>query len=54
MSGEATAKEVSYKPVDIEEDTPRKRLARFEYAKRSARETPGWCNITSECLITMV
>lgn len=25
MSSEATAKEVLYKPVDIEEDTPRKR-----------------------------
>ena len=35
MSSEATAKEVSYKPVDIEEDTPRKRLDSIECFMRS-------------------
>lgn len=41
MSSEATAKEVSYKPVDIEEDTPSKRLDSTVSCDQPAKRLAG-------------
>lgn len=41
MSSEATAKEVSYKPVDIEEDSPSKRLGSNVSCDQPAKRLAG-------------